>query len=104
MFKVEIDLDELQTIISAAVDKALEKHSFANSLPPILTRTQFMELLDIGPTKAAELLNREDFPVIRDLGHPRVLTHLFIQWCEDHTDWIRKNSGDGWRNKRGGVA
>lgn len=93
MLKFEFDYDQLQGIINAAIDSALERHSLSSNLPPILNRTQFMELLDIGTTKAAELLNREDFPVIRELGHPRVLTHLLLQWCEDHTDWINKNSG-----------
>src|SRR5690242_14785985 len=98
MLKVELDVSELKTLINEAVDQALERHSLANSLPPILSKTQFMELLDIGSTKAAELLNREDFPVIRELGHPKVLTHLFLKWCEDHTDWINKNAGPDKRN------
>ncbi|MBO7747382.1 DNA-binding protein [Paenibacillus sp. MWE-103] len=93
MLKFEFDYEQLQGIINSAVDSALERHSLMNTLPPILNRTQFMELLDIGATKAAELLNREDFPVIRELGHPRILTHLLLQWCEEHTEWIKDNAG-----------
>ncbi|MFC5647652.1 DNA-binding protein [Paenibacillus solisilvae] len=104
MLKFEIDNELMQAMINAAVDSALEKHSLASSLPPIFNRTQFMELLDIGPTKAAELLNREDFPVIRELGHPRVLTHLFLQWCETYTDWIGKNAGPAYSEKRNGSS
>lgn len=104
MLEVKFDAQQLESIINAAVDKALERHSLQNSLPPILNRTQFMELLDIGPTKAAELFNREDFPVFREMGHPRILTHLLLQWCERHTDWTEKHAGDGWKKKRGGVA
>nr|WP_318842587.1 DNA-binding protein [Paenibacillus massiliensis] len=72
-----------------------------NQLPPLMTKTQLMELLDIGTTKAAELLNREDFPVIREFGHPRVPTRLFLEWVESHTEWISANAGDGWNRGRG---
>ena len=50
------------------------------SLPPLLTRKQFMELVDIKDTKCAELFNRPDFPVNRELGNPRVPTQLFLEW------------------------
>lgn len=94
MLKVEIELDKLQELINNAVDSAIERHGIKNNLPTILNRAQFMELLDIGQTKAAELLNREDFPVIRELGHPRILTHLFIKWCEEHSGWVDAHAGD----------
>jgi hypothetical protein len=105
LLKVELDLDQLQTIINKAIDEAIERHAFVNNLPPILNKSQFQELLDIGSTKAAELLNREDFPVIREFGHPRVLTHLFMQWCEEHTEWVQKNAGvqAAWLSKRKGA-
>lgn len=92
MLKVEIDTDHLQRLINDSVAKALENHSFAQSLPPILSRQQLMELLGIGSTKAAELLNRADFPVVRELGHPRILTHQLIQWMERHSEWIDDNA------------
>ncbi|WP_223264039.1 hypothetical protein [Paenibacillus sp. IHB B 3084] len=60
-----------------------------------------MELLDIGATKATELLNRDDFPVIREFGHPRVPTRLFMEWVESHTDWINENAGNEWNRRRG---
>lgn len=49
-------------------------------LPPLLTRQEFMKLADIGSTKCNELFNRADFPVNRELGHPRVLTKDFFKW------------------------
>ncbi|MEK3882383.1 DNA-binding protein [Paenibacillus sp. PL2-23] len=94
MFKVEIDTEQIQRLINESVAKAIEKHSFARSLPPVLTRSQLMEFLDIGSTKAAELLNRADFPVVRELGHPRILTHQLIQWMERHSDWVNDNAPD----------
>lgn len=92
MFKVEMDVDQLQNVIETAITKAIEKHAFINNLPPLLTKTQFQELLDIGSTKAAELFNRPDFPVIREFGHPRVPTQLLFIWIYGHTDWVQKNA------------
>lgn len=100
MAKVEIELDQLELLIGAAVSKAIEQ-SIQKQPPPLMTKSQLMELLDIGATKAAELLNREDFPVIREFGHPRVPTRLFMEWVERHTEWIKENAGDGWNRRRG---
>jgi hypothetical protein len=101
MFKLELDEQLLKKVVSEAVSAALEQTKPTSSLPPVLTRTQLMELLDIKSTKAAELFNRQDFPVTRELGHPRVLTHLLIQWLEDHTDWVGKNTGPAYFRKKG---
>lgn len=54
-----------------------------NELPPLLTREQFMEYCNIGSTKANELFNRADFPVTRQLGHPRVYTKKLFEWIEE---------------------
>ena len=102
MFKVDMDLSKLQEAISTAVDEALERHSLKSSLPTLLNKTQLMELFDIGSTKASELLNRQDFPVIREFGHPRVPTHSLMAWIDEHTEWVRENAGETWlRNKKG---
>ncbi|MBG9795619.1 hypothetical protein ABD76_25430 [Paenibacillus dendritiformis] len=90
----EVDVDFLSEIINNAIKKAFDNLKVKNELPLLLTRTQLMELLDIGSTKASELLNREDFPVIREFGHPRVPTHLFMIWIEEHTEWVRENTGN----------
>ena len=39
-----------------------------------------MELVGIGESKCAELFHRSDFPVNRELGHPRVPTKDFFEW------------------------
>lgn len=101
MLKVEIDIEQLQQVINEAIARAFEKHIVPQSLPPILSKAQLMELLDIGKTKAAELLNREDFPVTRELGHPKVLTHLLIRWMEQHTEWVSENASNNFWSKRG---
>ncbi|MFU1797327.1 DNA-binding protein [Paenibacillus azoreducens] len=105
VLKVEMDFEQLQAAINAAVDQAMERHSLKSSLPPLLTKSQLMDLLDIGSTKASELLNRKDFPVIREFGHPRVPTELLMTWITEHTDWIRENAGDvKIKNFKGGAA
>jgi hypothetical protein len=105
MFKVEFDIEKLKSIIDAAVSKAMEQYAplppISNQLPLLMTKKQLMELLDIGATKATELLNRTDFPVIREFGHPRVPTRLFLEWVESHTDWINENAGSEWNRRRG---
>jgi len=52
-------------------------------LPPLLTRKQFMELADVSAAKCNELFHRSDFPVTRELGHPRVPTKLFFNWINE---------------------
>lgn len=104
ILKVDIDLDSLQQVINNAVDEAIERHALKSQLPPLLTKPQLQDFLDIGTTKASELLNREDFPVIREFGHPRVPTHLLMIWIDEHTDWVRENAGNQWGGKRKGGA
>jgi len=108
VLKVELDMEQLQQVVAdavnSAVKSALENQVFSK-LPPLLTRTQLMEMFDIGATKASELLGREDFPVLREFGHPRIPTHLLMQWIEKHTDWIDSNAGEKWSyNYKNGVA
>ncbi|MFH5187020.1 DNA-binding protein [Paenibacillus sp. TAB 01] len=97
LIKFEMDMTQLRKAINEAVDQALERHSLAGSLPPVLNREQLMKFLDIKSTKASELMNRRDFPVIRELGHPKILTHLLMKWLEDHTEWVTENAGSGYK-------
>ncbi|MBT2601444.1 MULTISPECIES: hypothetical protein [unclassified Oceanobacillus] len=53
------------------------------TLPSLMTRKQFMEFAGISNTKCNELFNREDFPVTRELGHPKVKTDTFLKWLDD---------------------
>lgn len=88
---LEIKTDELEHVIQQAVDKAIEKHALKEKLPPLLTRQEFMDLTGIGATKCNELFHREDFPVIRDFGHPRVPTKELFEWISINTEWSYKN-------------
>jgi len=105
MFKIEVNPSELEQMIMAAVQKAIEQSPFASSQthPTLMDKKQLMEFLKIGATKAAELLNREDFPVIREFGHPRVPFHSLMAWIDDHTEWVKANAKGYWE-QRGGVA
>ncbi|MEK4187184.1 DNA-binding protein [Paenibacillus sp. FSL L8-0494] len=94
---VLIETDELEKIINKAVSIALEGH-VSNNLPPLLTRQQFMELLEIGATKAAELFNRPGFPVTREFGNPRVITRLLLLWAEENSEWMSQNASLSWKS------
>ncbi|MFC0525812.1 DNA-binding protein [Pontibacillus salicampi] len=96
MLKVELDIEELQSLINDAVDKAIERHGLKDKLPPVLTRKQFMELTGIGDSKCAELFNREDFPVIREFGYPRVITEKLFEWMEYHTNSVEVKQWQSW--------
>ncbi|MEK3920582.1 DNA-binding protein [Paenibacillus sp. FSL K6-2393] len=105
MFKIEVNPSELEQMIMSAVHKAIEQSAFASSQthPTLMDKKQLMELLQIGATKAAELLNREDFPVIREFGHPRVPFHSLMIWIDEHTEWVKSNAKGYWE-QRGGTA
>ncbi|WP_406944519.1 DNA-binding protein [Halobacillus sp. SY10] len=91
MLQVTLDADQLQQLINDAVDKAIKRHALKDQLPLLLTRKEFMKLMQIGETKCAELFNRDDFPVNRELGHPRVPTSLLMDWIYSNTDWVQEN-------------
>ncbi|MEF2293105.1 DNA-binding protein [Virgibacillus dokdonensis] len=78
--------EEIQSFVSEIKKQlvpVLIKELEQKQLPPLLTRKQFMELVDIGSTKCNELFNREGFPVTREFGHPRVITKLFFDWVNE---------------------
>lgn len=74
------EITNLVTEIKNQLVPVLIQELQQKQLPPILSRKQFMELTGIGESKCAELFYREDFPVNRELGHPRVVTKDFFDW------------------------
>lgn len=95
MLKVDLDEAFISAIADRIAEQAYERlaEKFEQSKwPPLLSRSQMMDFLGIKDTKASELLNRQDFPVIREFGHPKVPTHLLFQWIDAHTEWVRENS------------
>jgi|SRR5690625_3449261 len=86
--------EEIQSFVQEIKNQLLpallhELHD--KQLPPILTRKQFMELTDISASKCNELFNRADFPVTRELGHPRVVTKDFFKWLSNTTNMAEIN-------------
>lgn len=102
MTLIGIDTDELEKIINKAVASAIESHELSK-LPPILNKQQFMDFMDIGATKASELLNRPGFPVTREFGNPRVVTRLLLLWAEENSEWMSENAGGNWKTGRRAI-
>ncbi len=94
--QVSLSQEEIQALAAEIkkhlIPMILEEIKAQNDLPALLTRKQFMELADIGETKCAELFNRQDFPVNREFGHPRVPTALLFEWINRNTDWVQTNA------------
>lgn len=80
------EISQLVTEIKNQLVPVLIQELQTKQLPPLLTRKQFMDLVDIGSSKCNELFNRDDFPVTRELGHPRVITKDFFEWLSDSTN------------------
>lgn|SRR5690554_4219901 len=80
------EIDSLVNEIKNQLVPVLVQELQSKQLPPILDRKQFMELVGISSTKCNELFNRSDFPVTRELGHPRVITKDFFEWLSESTN------------------
>lgn len=93
MIQVNLDLvnEEFRQILREEIKNAVADVIRQNQLPPMLTRKQLMELFQIGPTKCSELLNRADFPVLREAG-VLIPTHLLFKWIEKNTRWMEENT------------
>lgn len=83
--------ETIRQIIREEINKVVEELHAQNELPPFLTRAEMMELLRIGPTKATELLNRNDFPVFREAGL-LIPTEMLFEWIKRNTRWVEKNT------------
>lgn len=94
--QISFSQEEIQALAAEIkkhlIPMILEEIKAQNDLPALLTRKQFMELAEIGETKCAELFNRQDFPVNREFGHPRVPTALLFEWINRNTDWVQTNA------------
>jgi|SRR5690625_495775 len=76
----EEEIQKLVTEIKNQLVPVLLQELEQKQLPQLLTRRQFMELAGISGTKCNELFHRHDFPVNRELGHPRVVTKDLFEW------------------------
>lgn len=92
MLNVQFDPEAFREIIREELKVAIEQKPVTiQELPALLTKQEFKKLLNIGETKASELLKRADFPVLREAG-VLIPTHLLMRWIEDNTQWIQKNA------------
>jgi hypothetical protein len=93
MIQVNLDLvnDELRQILREEIKNAVADVIRQNQLPPMMSRKQLMEFLQIGHSKCAELLRRPDFPVFREAG-VLIPTHLLMKWIEKNTRWVEENT------------
>jgi|SRR5699024_6327917 len=89
MLNVEFSDEFKQSIAREVVQQLvpiLLRELKQNELPHLLTRKQFMELVGIRENKCNELFHRKDFyPLTRDFGHPKVVTHLFFEWLDEQS-------------------
>lgn len=83
---------KLSDMFQKAYEQGIEDARKKYELPQLMTRRQFMEFANISEAKCAQLFNRQDFPVNRDFGHPRVPTHLLFEWIDMNTEWIGKHA------------
>lgn len=89
---IMLNAQELRNIIREEVETAIKKIEARNELPPVLTRVQVMEVLQISHDKAAELFGRSDFPICREAGGVKVRTEKLFAWMDKHTQWIEGNT------------
>lgn len=103
MLKLEIDEDSMdliaEKIAGLAFEKLKEKFQNQDKWPPLLSKSDLEKFLGIKNNKASELLNREDFPVTREFGRPKVPTHLLISWIDTHTDWVETQAPEYWQRR-----
>jgi hypothetical protein len=92
---MQYDENFIEKIAAKIADRAteilVERISSINELPLILTREEAMNVLRCGPTKMAELMNRPDFPVTREVG-VKIPTHMLMKWIERNTRWVEENT------------
>lgn len=93
MIQVNLDFadDNFREMLREEIKNAVADVIRQNQLPPMLTRKQLMQLFSIGETKASELINRSDFPVMREAGI-LIPTHLLFKWIDRNTRWVEGNT------------
>ena len=84
--------ENLRSLMLEEFQEMFKEFTKLQELPLLLTRRQFMEFANISEAKCAQLFNRQDFPINREFGHPRVPTKLLFDWIYMNTDWIGANA------------
>ena len=89
---IMLNAKELRELIREEVEAAVSKIEARDHLPPVLTKKQVMEVLNISHYTATELLGRADFPAIREAGHVKVRKERLFEWLDAHTQTSQKSS------------
>lgn len=55
-----------------------------NDYPVVLTAKEVAEILNVGKVRAYEIMETEDFPLVRIGKRKRVLRDKFFNWLENH--------------------
>lgn len=85
---ITMSVEEFRSIIREELELARKEEPLKiKELPPLLTRTEVMDLMRISHSKAAELFGREDFKVFQLNPSGKILVET--EWL---LGWIRKNS------------
>lgn len=96
MIEFKLDPTQIEDMVAAVAEKVIAKQqqeTYKNRLPIALSKKRFCEELDISMSTATEVFRRPDFPVIRELGGTKVVTHLLFEWLERESGWVDKNAG-----------
>lgn len=93
---VTMTVEDLRKVVSEEVNKAMEKQvkveGFIKPLPALLSREEFMELMQISSTTATKIFDRPDFRVFRK-GRILVETEFLFDWIRRNSDWVEEYTG-----------
>jgi len=94
MIEIKLDSTQIEDMVAAVAERVIAKHQEQqHGLPIVLSKERLCEELDISLSTATSLFRRPDFPVARNLGGPKVVTHLLIEWLEREAGWVQKHAG-----------
>lgn len=94
MIEIKLDSTQIEDMVASVAERVIAKQQEQqHHLPIVLSKERLCEELDISTSTATTLFRRADFPVARNLGGPKVVTHLLLQWLEREAGWVEKNAG-----------
>lgn len=90
-----LSAEELKAIVQEAVSEAVSQlkleRGMIKQLPPLLTREEFMEVMNISSTTATRIIERPDFRVFRR-GKLLIETEFLFEWIRNNSDWVEENT------------
>lgn len=90
-----LSAEELKAIVQEAVSEAVSQlkleRGMIKQLPPLLTREEFMDVMNISSTTATRIIERPDFRVFRR-GKLLIETEFLFEWIRNNSDWVEENT------------